>query len=105
MSRVGMMILQYSHTTDCWRLVAATPSCYTLGNHTAVAHAGKWERTMSVYLGSIGGISVRAKPSAFLWSVVLWAAATEFSQIVLKTPLPLAIIEGLAIVAIHWASD
>ncbi|HEX9069926.1 MAG TPA: hypothetical protein VF807_14220 [Ktedonobacterales bacterium] len=60
---------------------------------------------MSVYLGSIGGISVRAKPSAFLWSVVLWAAATEFSQFVLKTALPLAIIEGLAIVAIHWASD
>lgn len=55
-------------------------------------------------LGTIGGLQLSARASAFIGSVLLWAFVFGLGLWVIRLPWSASLLGGLLLVALHWGS-
>jgi hypothetical protein len=62
-------------------------------------------RDGDLQLGAVGGLRLSARPSAAFCSLALAALLTALAVVLLRAPLPAAVLGAVLAVALHWFSD
>lgn len=58
-----------------------------------------------IKLGNVAGLSLSARPSAILGSILLWVLLSRVAARLLRRPPGEALVGGFIAVVVHWASD